>query len=298
MSAVMEFDLGNYRQALGAFATGVTIVTTCTEQGDRTGITANSFNSVSMSPPLVLWSLDSHSGSKVLFDNSPCFTVNILASTQTELAKHFAKSGIKDKFTDTEFTSGITGCPVLTGCAATFQCRKKVAHEEGDHTIYIGEVLDYELHDRQALIYHRSEFGVVSDMPSTNNPTAITKSASVCDFYLEHVMFRIRQTILEDWSMMIEDAGLTDNQWKVLNRLIENLEPIRLSLLSNLIGLDQSLTLSVVGELEKLNWLTTSVTNSSGDPVVLLQHEGYRKLLEPLRLLLHGYDWSTGVAGR
>lgn len=147
------FDLKAFRQALGCFATGVTIITTRAQNGDPIGLTVNSFNSVSLNPPLVLWSLAKTSRNLPHFLAHGHWAVHILASDQEHLSNRFAKAG-DHKFADQDFTVGAQGEPLLAGCAARLQCRTQATHEGGDHIILIGEVLHFERAERAPLVFH------------------------------------------------------------------------------------------------------------------------------------------------
>jgi flavin reductase (DIM6/NTAB) family NADH-FMN oxidoreductase RutF len=134
-----SFSTPEFRSALGMFATGVTIVTARTANGALVGLTANSFNSVSLSPPLVLWSLARSAGSMVAFSTGSHYAINILGADQQDLAKQFAaRDG--DRFAGVQFTSGTSGAPLIAGAAATFECFNRSRYEEGDHVIFVGEV--------------------------------------------------------------------------------------------------------------------------------------------------------------
>ena len=134
-----SFSPSEFRQALGMFATGVTIVTARAANGSFVGLTANSFNSVSVSPPLVLWSLARSAGSMAAFSTGSHYAINILGADQQDLAKQFAAQGI-DRFSGVAFSTGAGGAPLLQGAAATFECFNRSRYEEGDHVIFIGEV--------------------------------------------------------------------------------------------------------------------------------------------------------------
>ena len=133
------FSSREFRSSLAMFATGVTIVTVRTPSGDLVGVTANSFNSVSLSPPLVLWSLSQAASVMSAFSQGSHYAINILAADQKELAERFAGKR-EDRWTDVSFTSGISGSPLLTGAAATFECSNRSRYQEGDHVIFVGEV--------------------------------------------------------------------------------------------------------------------------------------------------------------
>ncbi|MGE4239306.1 MAG: flavin reductase [Ramlibacter sp.] len=152
-----------FRRALGHFATGVTVITAQCE-GQLAGMTANSFSSVSLDPPLVLWSIDKSSHSLPLFERAEHFAVNVLAADQIDLASRFARSGA-DKFAGIGWRAGAGGAPCLPGAAATFECRKQARIEAGDHFILLGRVERYECADRDPLLFAHGRFGLAVDYP-------------------------------------------------------------------------------------------------------------------------------------
>lgn len=121
------------------FATGVTIVTARTATGELVGLTANSFNSVSLQPPLVLWSLARAAASMAVFADGSHYAINVLAADQKALAERFATKGI-DRFAGVAHHSGVSNAPLLDGAAATFECFNRSRYDEGDHVIFVGEV--------------------------------------------------------------------------------------------------------------------------------------------------------------
>ncbi len=134
-----SFSTREFRAALGMFATGVTIVTARTAPDQVIGLTANSFNSVSLDPPLVLWSLSQAAASLPAFRAGSHYAINVLAADQKTLAERFAAKGA-DRWAGVEFTAGACGAPLLAGAAATFECFNRSRYEEGDHVIFVGEV--------------------------------------------------------------------------------------------------------------------------------------------------------------
>jgi flavin reductase (DIM6/NTAB) family NADH-FMN oxidoreductase RutF len=134
-----SFSPEEFRAALGMFATGVTIVTASAPGGQVIGLTANSFNSVSLSPPLVLWSLSRAAASMAVLAAGSHYAVNVLAADQKELAERFAAKGA-DRWSGVVFDPGAGGAPLLHGSAATFECFNRSRYEEGDHVIFVGEV--------------------------------------------------------------------------------------------------------------------------------------------------------------
>jgi flavin reductase (DIM6/NTAB) family NADH-FMN oxidoreductase RutF len=158
------FSESAFRSVLGHFPTGVTIVTAFDPSGQPVGLTINSFNSVSLTPPLVLWSLGEKSRLMALFRQSPRYAIHILSTDQRALAERFA-SRAHDRFEGVEFERSPLGNPVLPGCLAYLECSNHNLHAEGDHTIFIGRVLHCEEAGppvAAALVFHRSSFFTVS----------------------------------------------------------------------------------------------------------------------------------------
>lgn len=133
------FSPREFRSALGMFATGVTIVTAMTPEGRPIGLTANSFNSVSLDPPLVLWSLSRAAASLPAFSTGSHYAINILAADQKLLAERFAAKG-GERWLGVEYTRGSGDAPLIAGALATFECYNRSRYEEGDHVIFVGEV--------------------------------------------------------------------------------------------------------------------------------------------------------------
>ena len=121
------------------FATGVTIVTARTATGELIGLTANSFNSLSLSPPLVLWSLSQAAGSMPALSTGSHYAINVLAADQKALAERFAGRR-DDRWAGVAYTEGASGAPLISGAAASFECFNRSRYEEGDHVIFVGEV--------------------------------------------------------------------------------------------------------------------------------------------------------------
>ncbi len=157
-SVAPRFSPPEFRAALSMFATGVTIVTARTDTGKLIGLTANSFNSVSMSPPLVLWSLSQSASTLSAFQDGSHYAINILSADQQDLARQFATSGI-DRFAGVSFTTGAGGAPLIDGAAATFECFNRSRYAEGDHVIFVGQV-EHCTHriEKSPLLYHGGKF--------------------------------------------------------------------------------------------------------------------------------------------
>lgn len=154
---MQEHDPLRFRQALGTFTTGVTIVTALDAAGVDVGMTVNSFNSVSLTPPMVLWSLGRSSSNIAAFLQAKSFAVHVLADGQDDLATRFATKGI-ERFAGVEVERGSTGVPLLAGVSARFECRTAFQYEGGDHVIFVGEVISYEHWDRDPLVFKHGRF--------------------------------------------------------------------------------------------------------------------------------------------
>ena len=158
-----QHDARDFRGALGSFPTGVCLVTTCTADGTRVGLTANSFSSVSLDPPMVLWSLARTASSAAVFRDSEYFAINVLAAGDEALSSAFAKSGA-DKFGAfaDRFAPGLGSAPVLTGAVATFECHSRHRYYGGDHIIMIGVVERYGYDaERAPLVFHRGRYATL-----------------------------------------------------------------------------------------------------------------------------------------
>lgn len=155
-----RFNATEFRSALGAFATGVTIITTRSVDGVQAGLTANSFSSLSLDPPLVLWSIARTSSNFAAFASARYFAVHVLAADQQALAARFATRGA-DKFAALDFETDREGVPLLRHCAARFRCRTWAQYEGGDHQILIGEVLEIEQSIRAPLVFHGGSYSSI-----------------------------------------------------------------------------------------------------------------------------------------
>jgi 3-hydroxy-9,10-secoandrosta-1,3,5(10)-triene-9,17-dione monooxygenase reductase component len=172
-----RIDPLQFRNALGSFTTGVTIVTTVNAAGRDVGITANSFNSVSLDPPMVLWSIDRSSSSLGGFIEAPHFAVHVLANDQDALARQFARRGV-DRFAGLQLERGPGGIPLLEGCAARFLCRMAFQYEGGDHVILVGEVQEFDHYEREPLVFKRGRFALAVHKANEAEPTAPEANAA------------------------------------------------------------------------------------------------------------------------
>jgi len=159
-----RFDRRDFRRALGQFATGVTVVTAKASDGRNLGVTVNSFSSVSLNPPLILWSLSRQAACFQDFLSVTHFVVNVLEAKQHHLSRQFS-TPVPDKFAGVDFEEGMAGVPVLGGAIAQFTCRKVRQYDGGDHVILIGEVEQYKYNDGEPLVFHSGHYRVATRHP-------------------------------------------------------------------------------------------------------------------------------------
>jgi flavin reductase (DIM6/NTAB) family NADH-FMN oxidoreductase RutF/DNA-binding MarR family transcriptional regulator len=220
-----------FRRALGHFSTGVTIIT-AESNGERAGITANSFSSVSLDPPLILWSVKKSSTSWPIFAASSSFAINVLAADQASLAAQFARSGT-DKFKDVDWKSGSSGAPLLANVTAQFECSRRIEHEGGDHLIVVGEVTNFVRYDRRPLVFTQGRFSTAID-----NAGAAEQDIGIPSNARPTFLMLLRRAFLQRASEFREEAsslGFTMNESRLAYHLqvspgltIENLARVSL----------------------------------------------------------------------
>ncbi len=152
-----EEQIRALRNALGNFATGITVITALDENGEPQGMTANSFSSVSLQPPLVSWCVGRESRLFDLFQKTSRFAVNILTTEQEKTSQLFA-SPAENKFEQIEWYAGLNGLPLLNDSPCQFQCEIEHRYSGGDHTILIGRVLDFSSQPMSPLIFHGGQY--------------------------------------------------------------------------------------------------------------------------------------------
>lgn len=158
-------DAQRFRKSLGAFPSGICLVTTIAEDGKREGMTINSFSSVSLAPPLVLWSIRDDARSAEVFLAARTFVISVLAAGQADLAMHFARPAA-DKFAlfEASFEPGPGGCPRLRHSAATYECTTYSRHQEGDHTILLGRVHEFTHSGAEPLLFYAGRMGSLHEL--------------------------------------------------------------------------------------------------------------------------------------
>ena len=159
------FSERQLRDALAQFATGVTIVCARGPDGRYVGFTANSFSSVSLDPPLILWTLARESKSLAAFEAAERYAVNVLSAGQVELARRFSRPHV-DRFANVPIRLGWSDAPLIEGCVAWLECRHHARHAAGDHLIFVGEVVTVERAHGLGLVFQHGEFRATVPLPA------------------------------------------------------------------------------------------------------------------------------------
>ncbi|WP_019156243.1 flavin reductase family protein [Robertmurraya massiliosenegalensis] len=149
-----------FKEVMGNYPTGVTVVTTVDKDGTPLGLTVNSFASVSIDPLMILWSIDKKVSSYEPFTQTDHFAVHVLAEDQGDICSLFAMKGT-DRFANCEWKTSELGLPIISGALGVLQCKTHKTVEAGDHTILIGEVVEIENFAKDPLLYHKRKFGKI-----------------------------------------------------------------------------------------------------------------------------------------
>ena len=214
-----NFDTREFRFALSGFATGVTIVTAVSKTGEKVGMTASSFNSVSMEPPLILWSVTKAAMSAPVFRDAQNFAVHVLSSDQVELSNRFAKSGM-DKFADTDYVTDEYGVPILRGCVARFDCTTWAVHEGGDHWVIFGQVQGIERENKEGLVFSDGSYATANPVRQLKAVEAgAVDNESPIDNLLIYNLARAYRQMSSQFHDSVRDSGLSIPAWRILASL-------------------------------------------------------------------------------
>lgn len=250
MSIVQSFDAVEFRKALGSFTTGVTVVTTRDPSGEDIGLTANSFNSVSMDPPMVLWSLRKASRSLPAFIAARYFSVHILSQDQKELSGQFARRG-GNKFSQVAVKRGPDGILLLSHCAARFVCRTVYQYEGGDHIIFVGEVTDFLHNHLRPLLFHGGQYGQIAKTDEEIRVDQYHSGERASEHSLSYLLRLCYHQINRPLKDELIKLGLTSPQFFFLS-LAARYENISLAQLLEMLTLgDTVITLDDIGILEQ-----------------------------------------------
>ncbi|MBP0048938.1 flavin reductase [Marinobacterium sp. AK62] len=217
----MSFDPKDFRRALGKFPTGVTVITTRDAEGNPIGMTASSFNTLSIDPALVLWSIDKGAYSLDAFAKGKGFAINVLRSDQVDLSNGFARRG-EDKFANVSTRDCDNGAPLLPDTAAWFACNTWEVYEGGDHLIIVGQVTAYHYEDNvSSLVFHNGRYAVADTHPAVQAPT---QSLEARGFLGDYLLYQLRQTLnayAADFYPQLGHFGVTTEEWRVMTLLAD-----------------------------------------------------------------------------
>lgn len=273
-------DAKAFRSALGAFATGVTIVTTRDQEGNDIGLTANSFNSVSLEPPMVLWSLDKNALSLKAFSEAPYFAVHILSEDQQALSDCFARKG-EDKFFGLDVKRGPGDIPLLSGCSALFECSTAFQYEGGDHEIFVGKVENFENFDRPPLAFLGGKYAMAFQK-TQSAPESEVEDSSFSRNSLYYLISYIHYSFDQKMRDIMAEHGMNKAQFYTLS-LLGNSTPLTMDVIRNNVvdfaGLD--LSESDIAQLESRGFVSFAASDTS----LALTDSGRRLMVETTAIL-------------
>ena len=274
----------SFRHALGCFPTGVAVITTRDAQGQPVGLTCNSFSSVSLEPPLVLWSLRNNSKSIDIFRQTGEFTINVLSHRQDALSGRFASSSktMAEKFDGVAHRSGWDGTPVLEECIANFQCSVFAQHDAGDHVVFIGKVEAFEQSSEEdALVFYKGAYMMLAQ---SLRALALKGRASEAELLQARAAVHVSLVRLACEAAVAADFAAIEANLLVLDRYAEEGDMVRrahaaITFFKQLTAAAHNEMLAVVAQS-----LTTMLEYTVSDQVERSQaHAIYLPGLTPLR---------------
>jgi flavin reductase (DIM6/NTAB) family NADH-FMN oxidoreductase RutF len=226
------------RNALGHFATGITVITAQSETGEKVGVTVNSFNSLSIDPALILWSLDKRAKSYDIFSSAEYFAVNILASDQMDLSNHFATQQ-KDKFAGLHYNKGLGDTPLLNESAANFQCCVKQIIDAGDHWLFIGKVEGFNSYNKPPLCYYKGSYSMLTPHPGVQKPkskNALDKKTTEAqlDNNILYLMLNAVQSYQQSYTPQQEALGLNSLAARIIMNISDK-KSLSINTLANIL---------------------------------------------------------------
>ena len=269
-----------FRTVLGQFATGVTIVTTLDQTDKPIGLTANSFNSASLDPPMVLWCLARSSANLQSFVDAGYFAVNVLSEDQAELSNRFA-SPVEERFLGLDCEQGVGGVPLLPGCAARFQCKTVYRYEGGDHLIFVGEVLDFDNYERPPLLFHQGRYAVAEACETEGDEQRQGEKGGYVDDFLLPLLSRAFRLLSAPFYAQVESAGLNRDEWRVLATLADR--KLTVEGLARIIVTDVDTLQATVNKMKKAGMVRLEITGD-GAPVAACTAAGSARIIRLLAI--------------
>lgn len=213
-----EIDARELRNCFGKFATGITVITALAPDGTKIGLTVNSFSSLSLDPPMILWSLDRRSNSVDALKAAPYFAVNVLASDQMDLSNNFA-SPSDEKFVDVELIDSKYDLPLLSDTVAYLECENIKQYEDGDHLIFIGKVVNFKISEKKPLLYANGQYAVAARHPGTKqaDPGILAKTSN--DDFIIPLLLRSFWELSDPFYQELLDVGIPVAHARILVHL-------------------------------------------------------------------------------
>lgn len=242
-----KIDARELRNCFGKFATGITVITSVSRQGGKIGLTVNSFSSLSIDPPMILWSLDNRSLNLEELIEASHFAVNVLASDQMEISNNFA-SRAENKFEDIDTIDGKNGMPLLKDTVAFLECKNIHQYPGGDHTIFVGEVEDFAISNKKPLLYANGQYGLAARHPSNHFPEPADGEAPQDDDFIVLLLLRSYWEISDPFHRELLDEGIPVAHARIL---------VHISQTPNMIAAEvaKSTRIDMATVSMSLNWL-------------------------------------------
>jgi flavin reductase (DIM6/NTAB) family NADH-FMN oxidoreductase RutF/DNA-binding MarR family transcriptional regulator len=249
-----NFNASEFRNALATFATGVTIITTQDSSGMSVGMTASSFNSVSLNPPLVLWSVEQEAHGAKAFIEGKYFCINVLSAEQVQLSNKFAQQG-NDKFSGIDSEFGLGGCHMLKGSVCQFQCSAWAVYEGGDHAIIVAEVQSFATSHKRGLVFAGGSYATAEAIaPPPQVSDGLDSMGNAVDDLLLYHLSAARKQLAGVLYLAVEEAGLSVTGWRILANLYDQ-DQVDISRLHFRILSGQREAREAVESLQSLGWL-------------------------------------------
>tara|TARA_B110000305_G_scaffold88189_2_gene99412 strand:+ start:13721 stop:14647 length:927 start_codon:yes stop_codon:yes gene_type:complete len=213
-----ELDIKILRNCFGKFATGITVITALAPDGTKIGLTVNSFSSLSLEPPLVLWSLDKKSKSLSAFIAATHFAINVLASDQMDISNNFARTS-EDKFNNIKLSESKYDLPLLSGTVAHLECKNISTYEGGDHLIFIGEVEHFKTSNKKPLLYTNGQYTTAARHPAVKMSAPEEQDVSKKDDFIVPLLLRSYWEISDPFYRELQDEGMPISHARIIVHL-------------------------------------------------------------------------------
>ena len=218
-----DIDVKTLRNCFGKFATGITVITAVAPDGTKIGLTVNSFSSLSLDPPMILWSLDKKSKSLDALKYATHFAVNVLASDQMDISNNFARTS-DDKFDHVELADSKCGLPLLAGTVAHLECKNVGTYEGGDHLIFIGEVEYFDTCNKKPLLYTNGQYTIAARHPAAKMAVPDGEELSSNDDFIVPLLLRSYWEISDPFYRELQDEGIPVSHARIIVHLSHSSE--------------------------------------------------------------------------